>query len=314
MSNIRYINDVEFKYNDDIINGLKSYNKLQTGYREKDKRDFYVFEDSTLIAACHTKQALDWCKISGIYYKDLDVLKALMNDVRKYYRGNVEGIQFDTVLQQRTVDFLKIGFTIAGELNDMPSENKNYFLVDRDLKRVEIEEDYQLKSSSEPNVAYDSVLKSEIKNYKKSLDFSTDKIDIQFVAFDKDKFIGGIYGHFQYEYLFINVLFVNKKYRGRRIASKLMHKIESEAVKQGVTNIYLTTFEFQARDFYKKRGYEVVMKIEDFPIGFKEYTLYKDMKLLRDKTVVSAKIIQKSPTTKNLEIWNIAYDIIGITH
>ena len=57
-----------------------------------------------------------------------------------------------------------------------------------------------------------------------------------------------------------------------------MQKMESEAVKQGVTKIYLTTFEFQALGFYKKRGYEVVMKIEDFPIGFAEYTLFKDMR------------------------------------
>jgi GNAT superfamily N-acetyltransferase len=211
----------------------------------------------------------------------MDVLKALMNDIRKYYRGNVEGIQFDTVLEQRAIDFQKIGFSISGELDDMPIGNTNYFLIDKDLEDCQIKEEYQLSSSSEPNGAYDSVLKSEIKNFKKSLDFSTEKIDVQFVALDKDKFVGGIYGHFQYEYLFINVLFVNKKYRGRKIASKLMDKIESEAVRQGVTNIYLTTFEFQALGFYKKRGYRVVMKIEDFPIGSEEYTLYKDMKLVK---------------------------------
>lgn len=278
MSKIKYINDLEFKYNDDVINGLKSYNKSQTGYREKDYRDFYVFEDSTLIAACQTKQASDWCQIKGIYYKDIDVLKALINDVRKFYRGNVEGIQFNTVFEQRALDFQTIGFRVEGELDNMPSGNTNYFLVDKDLQRFEVERDYNMNSSSEPNAAYDSVLKSEIKKFRKSLEFSTEKIDLQFVVLDKENFVGGIFGHFQYEYLFINVLFVDKKYRGRRIASKLMNMIETEAVKKGVTNIYLTTFEFQALDFYKKRGYEVVMTIEDFPIGFAEYTLYRNMK------------------------------------
>ncbi|MFH0767164.1 MAG: GNAT family N-acetyltransferase, partial [Bacillota bacterium] len=95
---------------------------------------------------------------------------------------------------------------------------------------------------------------------------------------DHDKFVGGIYGHVQYEYLFINMLFVDKKYRGHRIASKLMHLIESEAIKRDVVNVYVTTFEFQALGFYEKRGFKVVMTIEDFPKGFQEYTLYKKMK------------------------------------
>lgn len=277
MYNIRYINDIKFEYKRDVKNGLKSYNKSQTGYREKDYRDFYVFEESILVGACHTKQASDWCEINGIYYKDIDVLKALINDLRKFYRGNVVGIQINTLLEQRAIDFQKIGFSIHGELGDMPNGNTNFFLVDKDLDYLEISGDYQMNSSSEPIQSYDTVLKGEIKKYRKSLDFSTEKIGLQFIALDKDKFAGGIYGHFQFEYLFINVLFVKKKYRGKRIASKLMHMIESEAIKQGITNIYLTTFEFQALGFYKKRGYEVVMTIEDFPKGFAEYTLYRNM-------------------------------------
>ncbi len=278
MHNIKYIDDKKFEYNKELISALHTYNNAQTGYREKDSRDFYVFADDILVGACHTKQASDWCKIKGIYYKDIDVLKALMNDIRKFYRGNVEGIQFNSVLEQRALDFENIGFSVHGELDEMPSGNKNIFLLDKELDRLEINKDYQMKSSTEPIPTYDTLLKEEIKKIKESLDFSTDKIDLQYVVLDNDQFVGGIYGNFQYDYLFINVLFVDKKYRGKRIASKLMQMIESEALKRGVTNLYLTTFEFQALDFYKKRGYEVVMTIEDFPKGFAEYTLYRKMK------------------------------------
>ncbi|MDD3123480.1 MAG: hypothetical protein PHC62_08225, partial [Candidatus Izemoplasmatales bacterium] len=123
--NIRFIDDINFEYNKELLNALHTYNKSQTGYREKDSRDFYVFEDEILVGACHTKQASDWCKIKGIYYKDIDVLKALMNDVRKFYRGNVEGIQFNSVQEQRVLDFEEIGFKVHGELSDMPFGNKN---------------------------------------------------------------------------------------------------------------------------------------------------------------------------------------------
>lgn len=278
MHNIRYIKDTEFEYSEEVKNGLFSYNHSQTGYREKDNRDFYVFEEGSLVGACHTKQASDWCKMNGLYYKNINALKALINDIRKFYRGNVEGIQFNTVLEQRSIDFQELGFTVQGELEDMPSGNKNVFLVDKDFEPLEITGDYQMKSSSEPIPNYDTVLKGEIKKFRKSLDFSTEKIDVQFVVLDNEKFIGGIYGNFQFEYLFINILFVDKKYRGKRIASKLMRMIESEALKRGVTNLYLTTFEFQALEFYQKKGYEIVMKIDDFPKGFAEYTLYKKLK------------------------------------
>ena len=278
MKNIQYINDKDLVYNKDILQGLQSYNKSQTGYREKDYRDFYVFEEGVLVGACHSKQASDWCKINGIYYQNIDVLKALLNDVRKFYRGNVEGIHIEIVQEQRALDFQEIGFKVHGELNDMPSGNTNYFLLDKDLDPLDTDGDYQLNSSNEPLEPHDKVLKKEMKTYRKSLDFSTEKTNLQFAVLDKDKFVGGIYGHIQFEYLFINVLFVNKKYRGKRIASTLMDMIEEEAVKQGVTNIYLTTFEFQALNFYRKRGYEIVMTIEDFPKGFAEYTLYRNMK------------------------------------
>lgn len=277
MHNIKYINDINFEYNKEVMNGLQAYNRTQTGYREKDKRDFYVFEDGKLCAACHTLQASDWCKINGIYYQDIDVLKALLNDVKKFYRGNVEGVQFNTVLEQRSLDFQEIGFSVQGELNNMPQGNQNIFLVDKYLDHLDVSGEYLKKSSSEPIPSYDNILKDEIKKFRKSLDFSTEIIDLQYVALDNNKFVGGIYGNFQFEYLFINVLFVDQNYRGNRIASKLMQMIESEAVKRGVNNIYLTTFEFQALGFYQKRGYEVVMKIDDFPIGFAEYTLYRKM-------------------------------------
>ena len=279
MDTIRYINDVNLDYNKEVINGLKSYNQSQTGYREKDRRDFYVFEEGRLIGACHTKQESDWCKIKGIYYEDLDTLKALVNDIRKFYRSNVEGIMFNTVLDQRSIEFQKVGFNVQGELDDMPKGNKNIFLIDKELDNFETGGDYHVESSSEPISPYDRVLKTEMKRYRESLDFSTDRIDVQFVALDGEQFVGGIYGNFQFEYLFINILFVDQEYRGNKIASKLMEMIEDEAARRGVKNLYLTTFEFQALDFYKKHGYEVVMKIDDFPKGFAEYTIYKELQI-----------------------------------
>lgn len=279
MSKIKYMKDTEFKYSDEIKNGLKNYNRSHTGYREKDSRIFYVLDDDELVGACYTKQESDWCHINRIYYDDIEVLKTLMNNVREYYRDKTEGIQFSSVLKSRTIDFKQIGFDEQGVLHDMPKGRKNVFMLDKNQEPLNINEDYEVKSAKEPIPRYDKAMKKELKQFRHSLDFSTKVIDVQYVALDDGKFAGGIYGNFMLDYLFINILYVNQKYRGRRIASKLIKLIEDEARRRKVNNIYITTFEFQALGLYKKKGYQVVMVIDDYPKGFKEYTVHKKIAL-----------------------------------
>jgi len=275
MHDIKYIHDKDFKYNEAIIEGLKSYNKSQAGYREKDYRHFYIFEDGTLIGACHTKMAVDWCHIKNIYYTNIDVLKALMNDLRTYYKDKVEGIRFNSVFPKRVDDFKSIGFVEKGKLKNMPEGGENVFLLNTDFDVYETNRDYEKKSSDDPVQPYDKVMKKENRKIRQSLNFSAEVVDIQYVVLDGDRFIGGVYGNFQYDYLFVNVLYVDEHYRGQNIASNLMDMIETEAKRRGVHNIYITTYEFQALGFYKKRGYEEVMEIYDYPKGFKEFTVHK---------------------------------------
>lgn len=279
MSKIRIIKDENFEYSEEIKKNLTAYNMTQSGYKEKDSRHFYIFDEDELVGACHTKQNSDWCHIKGIFYKDVDVLSALINEMKKYYFNKVEGIQFNSMIEERIIDFKQVGFVQTGKLNDMPKDNENVFLLITDLKTKEIddENDFDSKSSRKPIYQYDKELKKQVKKIRNNLDFSTETIDIQYVVLEGDKFIGGIFANIQYEYLFINRLFVDKKYRGNQIASKLMNIMEKEAIKRGINNLYLTTFEFQAAGFYKKHGYKIVMEVEDFPKGFKEYTLYKKL-------------------------------------
>jgi N-acetylglutamate synthase-like GNAT family acetyltransferase len=278
LARFEFIDDKEFKYNEDIIKGLQAYNRSQTGYREKDKQNFYVCDGDEVIGACHSKMASDWCHIKRIYYKNVDVLKNLLNDVKEYYKGKVEGIQFSSVLPTLVEDFKTLGYIEKGRLEDMPEGGENVFLLSTDFMPYETSKEYDIQSTEERIEQYDNILKQENRKLRKSLNFSSETVDVQFVVLDNGKFVGGIYGNFKYDYLFINVLFVGEKYRGRHIATTLMDLIENAAFQRGITNLYLTTFEFQALGFYKKRGYKKVMEIYDYPVGFKEYTVYKNLK------------------------------------
>ncbi|QWC00182.1 GNAT family N-acetyltransferase [Mycoplasmatota bacterium] len=277
MGDLKFIEDKDFKYNKNIKDSLHAYNRSQTGYREKDYQHFYVFDDDKLLGACHTKMASDWCDIKNIFYEDKDVLKALLNDIKNYYQGRVEGIKFNSVLPSRVDDFKSLDFIVKGKLKDMPSGGENVFLLTTNFTIYGTEEKYEKKSTSWPIDDYHEKMKKENKKIRKSLNFSSEVVDIQYVVLDDDQFVGGIYGNFQYDYLFINILYVDEDYRGQHIASKLMDMIEVEAARRQVYNLYLTTFEFQALDFYKNRGYKEVMTIYDFPLGFKEYTVYKNI-------------------------------------
>ena len=60
-----------------------------------------------------------------------------------------------------------------------------------------------------------------------------------------------------WDWLFINVLWVKEELRGQGDGkSPLMH-VEEEAQQWGAKNSYLDTFSFQAPEFYKRNGYHV---------------------------------------------------------
>jgi N-acetylglutamate synthase-like GNAT family acetyltransferase len=277
MKKIEFINDHNLYYNKEIINRLQKFNISQRGYREKDFQHFYVFEDDNLIGVCHTKLASDWCHIVNIYYQDKDVLKALLNDLIVYYDQRMIGVQYQTIIPQRVEDFTSLNFERKGALKDMPEGGENVFLILKDYQLYETDNDYHMASTDRPIKEHSKIMKAKNRAIRKKLNYSSEKVDVQYVVLTDGQFIGGIYGNIQYDFLFINILFVDEDYRGLSIATKLMELIEEEANRRDVYNIYITTFEFQALDFYKKHGYKIVMIIDDYPVGYKEYTVYKKL-------------------------------------
>ena len=75
--------------------------------------------------------------------------------------------------------------------------------------------------------------------------------------------------------LYVDVLAVDQKYYKMGLGSKLLTHIENEAKKLGATLAHLDTFDFQAKDFYIKHGYEVFGVLQDCPPGHKRYYMKK---------------------------------------
>jgi GNAT superfamily N-acetyltransferase len=75
--------------------------------------------------------------------------------------------------------------------------------------------------------------------------------------------------------LYIDVLFVDERHRGKDLGTKLMDQLEKDAKEMGATLAHLDTLDFQAKDFYLKRGYEVFGVLENCPLGHKRYYMKK---------------------------------------
>ena len=78
-----------------------------------------------------------------------------------------------------------------------------------------------------------------------------------FVAKDNGNIAGVIIGRAYYNEVHIGDLIIGKGYRRDGIGSKLVASVEEAYNGKGYEKIALTTFGFQAPEFYKKLGYTV---------------------------------------------------------
>jgi GNAT superfamily N-acetyltransferase len=87
--------------------------------------------------------------------------------------------------------------------------------------------------------------------------------------------VGGFWGKLVYDWLFVELLAVPEEYRGGNYGTALMQGAERIARADNCVGIWLDTYEFQARGFYEKLGFEVFGALDDHPIGQKRFFLRK---------------------------------------
>ncbi|MET9151077.1 GNAT family N-acetyltransferase [Streptomyces griseoflavus] len=86
---------------------------------------------------------------------------------------------------------------------------------------------------------------------------------------------GGLVGHTWTTWLHVTYLWVDARHRGAGLGSRLLTEAEHLAAGRGCTASRVETWDFQAPDFYRRHGYDVVCVIPDYPPGITEYTLTK---------------------------------------
>ncbi|PYO09305.1 MAG: GNAT family N-acetyltransferase [Gemmatimonadetes bacterium] len=98
---------------------------------------------------------------------------------------------------------------------------------------------------------------------------------VRFVARDELGVVGGLLGHTRWNWLYVAKLWVDARARGRGIGTQLLMGAEELARKRGCTDASLDTFEYQARPFYEKLGYELFGTLDGYPPGYRQFYLRK---------------------------------------
>ena len=93
---------------------------------------------------------------------------------------------------------------------------------------------------------------------------------------DRDnRTVGGIAADLFGGWVYISLLWVDENLRDQGYGSKLLNRLESEAIQLGCKYAHVDTYSFEAVPFYQKAGYEVFGKLDDYPPGHSKYFLKK---------------------------------------
>ena len=133
----------------------------------------------------------------------------------------------------------------------------------------------KIKTISRNQKEYRDKLLHKMSAYNKSKvgDVGWKSLSLEIV--DKNgKFIGGLTGSSFLGWFYVDLLFVDKKYRGQGIGKRLLQEAEAWAKKKACRNINLNTITFQSPGFYQKMGYQVFGELA-YPKGNVRYYFKK---------------------------------------
>jgi GNAT superfamily N-acetyltransferase len=92
---------------------------------------------------------------------------------------------------------------------------------------------------------------------------------------NKGTIVGGIVGEVWMTVLFIQLFWIEERFRGKGYGTALIGKIEEEARRFGAVRSYLDTLSVQAPDFYRACGYEAFGTIDGYPRGVRRHWFTK---------------------------------------
>jgi len=82
---------------------------------------------------------------------------------------------------------------------------------------------------------------------------------------EKGAIVGGVTGEVWINVLFIQMFWIEARFRGKDYGTKLMAQIENAAREFGAVQAYVDTMSFQAPGFYRSCGYTEFGSLDGYP-------------------------------------------------
>lgn len=84
---------------------------------------------------------------------------------------------------------------------------------------------------------------------------------------DNGVLVGGLIGELKWQWLHIDLLWIDENHRGAGHGEALVAMAEQAAREHGARGVYLSTMSLQAPGFYPKLGYRECGLMEDYPVA-----------------------------------------------
>ena len=141
-----------------------------------------------------------------------------------------------------------------------------------------MDKEYQVIYVEKPEQSVWGIIGQGINEYNTKLAGDDKDQRICFAVQGPDQeIVGGVVAAIYWDWLYIDLMWLQEDLRGHGYGSRLLTQVENEAKQRGAKNAYLDTFSFQAPDFYKKHGYQVFGELHEFPHGHQRYFLTKQL-------------------------------------
>jgi GNAT superfamily N-acetyltransferase len=139
-------------------------------------------------------------------------------------------------------------------------------------------EDYQIVFVDKPEESAWRIIGQGLRDYNKQQAGDDQSQGLCLALFStNEEIVGGVIAETNWDWLFINILWVKEELRGQGYGERLLKQVEEEAQQRGAKNSYLDTFSFQAPEFYKRNGYKVFGELLNFPPGHQRYFFTKSL-------------------------------------
>jgi ribosomal protein S18 acetylase RimI-like enzyme len=100
---------------------------------------------------------------------------------------------------------------------------------------------------------------------------------LAFVAEAGDDLVGAVAGYTWGGICELRQVWVHEASRGSGVGRTLMQAAVAEARARGCAHVFLTTYDFQAPEFYRRLGFAEAARIPDKPLGHTEFVMRLDL-------------------------------------